>query len=138
MKIIIDANIWISYLIGKKLKDIDFLLLNKNIEIFICTELITEIFSVIQRPKFKRYIFKTDNIEFCKVLLARCNFTTIDTSSSIPIRDPKDAYLLSLAETVGADFIISGDKDLLSIDTDNKFKVMSFKDFMSLNGQNEL
>lgn len=41
-------------------------------------------------------------------------------------------YLLSLAETVNADYIITGDKDLLTLETHKEIKILNFTDFIKL------
>jgi predicted nucleic acid-binding protein len=42
MKIIVDNNIWISFLIGKRLSSLKLLLCNNSCDIYICDELIQE------------------------------------------------------------------------------------------------
>ena len=44
-------------------------------------------------------------------------------------RDAKDDYLLALAIDSKADFLITGDKDLLTIKQIETTKIISFKDF---------
>jgi len=51
LKVIIDTNLWISFLITKSHSQIDNLLINKKIRIIFSEELLTEFFDVIQRPK---------------------------------------------------------------------------------------
>ena len=68
---------------------------------------------------------------FEKLVHTFAYFVKIDHVSKLPIRDSKDLYLLSLCETVPADFILTGDEDLLSVDTKNcNYKIMRFNDFM--------
>ncbi|MDR2683088.1 MAG: putative toxin-antitoxin system toxin component, PIN family [Dysgonamonadaceae bacterium] len=47
-------------------------------------------------------------------------------------RDPKDNFLLSLAQTVQADFLITGDNDLLVLKHHLGTVIISFNDFISL------
>jgi putative PIN family toxin of toxin-antitoxin system len=54
-KIVIDTNIWISFLIGKKLSSLKSLISNQNIQIIISDELIKEIEDVTNRPKLRKY-----------------------------------------------------------------------------------
>ena len=54
-KVVIDTNIWISFLIGKKLSSLKSLRTNKKIQIIISDELIKEIKNVTNRPKLKKY-----------------------------------------------------------------------------------
>lgn len=53
-----------------------------------------------------------------------------DATSKVNIcRDPKDNYLLSLAIDANADFIITGDNDLLILQTVRSSKIISYKEF---------
>jgi predicted nucleic acid-binding protein len=52
-------------------------------------------------------------------------------------RDPKDNYLVPLAIDSKADFLITGDKDLLELNKIGKTIVLNYNDFDSLT-KNEL
>jgi putative PIN family toxin of toxin-antitoxin system len=91
LKVIIDTNLWISYLITKSHSQIDRLLTNKKIRIVFSEELLTEFFDVIQRPKLNKY-FSSDDI---KELLALFDLygDLVKVKSSIEqCRDPKDNF----------------------------------------------
>ena len=47
------------------------------------------------------------------------------------MRDVKDLYLLSLADTIPADYIISGDKDLLVLGKHNETRILDYNSFLS-------
>lgn len=54
-KIIIDTNLWISFLITKDFKKLDDKIKKKLIRIYFSHELIEEFLTVVNRPKFKRF-----------------------------------------------------------------------------------
>lgn len=56
LKLVIDTNVWISYLIGKETKNLEELILDDSIEIYASAKLIEEIFIVLKRPKFSKLI----------------------------------------------------------------------------------
>lgn len=132
MKIIIDTNIWISFVIGKRLVSLRKILTNKDIQIFVCPELLQEFFDVVTRPKLKNYIKKSDILATKELFDTYCKFVEIKHDAKSLIRDLKDLYLLSLAETVDADYIVSGDKDLLILGTYKNAKILNFNDFNEL------
>ncbi len=132
MKIIIDTNIWISFVIGKRLLSLRKILTNKDIQIFVCPELLYEFLDVVSRPKFKNHIKKSDILATKELFDSYCEFVEIKRNAKSSIRDPKDLYLLSLAETVNADYIVTGDKDLLTLETHNSTKILNFNDFSEL------
>jgi predicted nucleic acid-binding protein len=51
-------------------------------------------------------------------------------SSVILSRDKKDNYLLALARDVGADFLITGDKDLLVLKQFENTVIISLTEFL--------
>ena len=53
MKAVIDTNIWISYLLGNLLDEIDELIISKKLKIIVSEEILKELSEVLQRPKFK-------------------------------------------------------------------------------------
>ncbi|MFN0174973.1 MAG: hypothetical protein ACKVU0_10025 [Saprospiraceae bacterium] len=46
--------------------------------------------------------------------------------------DPKDNYLLDLSKTVGADFLVTGDKPLLNLDFYGTTQIISYRKFCEL------
>ncbi len=132
MKIIIDTNLWISFLIGKRLSLLKKLLTNSDITVYVCDELIQEFKDVSQRGKIRKYIFEQDIWDTLKIMDAYCHFVSIKTKAQSPIRDAKDLYLLSLAETVHADYILTGDKDLLVLKAHLQTRILTYSEFSSL------
>jgi len=57
MKVVIDTNIWISYLLGGLLKDLDEKILSKEIKVVVSNEMLKELAEVSNCPKMKRIIF---------------------------------------------------------------------------------
>ena len=112
VKVIIDTNLWISFLIGLKSSSIlRSILTDGKITIVMTDILQQEIMTVASRPKFSRY-FAPDACErLLSFLRLRSEFYPLD---EIPqrCRDPKDDYLLELARVSDADILVSGDEDL--------------------------
>lgn len=57
-KIILDTNLWISFLISKKISQIDNLIESKRIILIFSNELLEEFIDVVSRPKFKKTRFE--------------------------------------------------------------------------------
>lgn len=112
IKVIIDTNVQISFLIGKKLHSIIDYISNGEITIIICSELLQEILEVTSRPKLKKYFPENKVFELINLLETIGELVKI-----IPLHqecnDPKDNFLLDMIEYSGADFLITGDKELL-------------------------
>jgi putative PIN family toxin of toxin-antitoxin system len=111
-RIIIDTNLWISFLLSKKYSFIDKLLNGRKIRLVFCYELFDELIRVIDRPKLQKF-FKSDDKKIVLDIIERyAEYITV-TSNVEVCRDPKDNFLLSLAKDSRADFLITGDNDLL-------------------------
>ncbi|MDR2622398.1 MAG: putative toxin-antitoxin system toxin component, PIN family [Dysgonamonadaceae bacterium] len=135
MNVIIDTNLWISFLIGKRLSVLKSLLTNPDLTIFVCGKLLEEIQYISSKQKIRKYV-GNDDIRDTLVLIDRfCKFVVIQQDAISPVRDIEDLYLLSLADTVRADYIITGDKDLLILHTHNQTKIVTYNDFAEIVGK---
>lgn len=131
LKIIIDTNLWISFIISRKFNLFDDLLFSGNARILFSKELIDEIQQTILKPKLKIY-FGNKALE--KMLLAfEPYIDLIEIKSKVSIcRDPKDDFLLSLAKEGEADYLITGDSDLLDLVKFQKTKIILLTNFLKL------
>jgi len=94
---------------------------------YVCKELIGEYKAVVQRPKLKKYIGEKDVLDTLELMSLYCFCVDIEKPAVSPIRDVKDLYLLSFA-----DYIISGDKDLLVLGKHNETRILDYNSFLSL------
>jgi len=111
-KVIFDTNIWISYLIGHQLGGLTELLRTKKVELVLSEQLRTELTEVTGREKFRKYFSKEKVNELLKLM----DFLGTDYKvSEYPniCRDPKDNFLLALINVSQANFLVTGDQDLL-------------------------
>jgi putative PIN family toxin of toxin-antitoxin system len=111
VRVIFDTNVWISFLIGKRLSKIKQYILDGRITIITCEQLITEIRLVTGREKMKKYFQKDDVEELLELLNIIAEKVEIKPTHFIN-RDPKDNFLLDLIYFSNADYLITGDKDL--------------------------
>lgn len=122
LKVVVDTNIFISALLGsEKSKFIIEKFINGEIDIIITEEIFLEIVETLKDKKFSEVINKEDLKNLIELL-------KIDATWVIPkekidaCRDAKDNIILECAISGNADFIITGDNDLLSL---KKFKKIS-------------
>lgn len=114
IKVIIDTNVWISFLIGKKLHSIIDHISNGEITIIISSELIQEILDVTSRPKLKKYFPQNKVFELINLLETIGELVEIKPTH-LECIDPKDNFLLDMIEYSNADFLVTGDKELLKL-----------------------
>jgi hypothetical protein len=129
-RVILDTNLLISFLISQKLDAIDNLLLQGKLTLLFSNELIEEFITVASRTKFKKY-FSNEDIR--KLLTFFDSYgKLISISSSITIcRDYKDNFLLNLAIDGKADFLVTGDDDLLCLGKIENTPIVTFNQFIS-------
>jgi predicted nucleic acid-binding protein len=108
-KIIIDTNLWISFLLTNHYSKLDSLFINGHVKLLFSQELLEEFIAVTQRPKLE----VKENVDIC--------------------RDPKDNFLLALAQASKATHLLTGDKDLLSLKIFGKTKILTLSSFLKEN-----
>lgn len=128
-RVILDTNLWISFLISKQLDFIDDLLFDENIKLIFSKELIEEFLTVAKRPKFEKY-FTDDKISDLLKLFDKYAKLIEVFSKTDECRDLKDNFLLNLAIDGKADYLITGDSDLLVIKKIKKTKIITWMDFI--------
>ena len=90
-----------------------------------------EFILVVQRPKFLKYFTEEDVQDLLTVFDSYGEVVEV-TSEVDACRDPKDNFLLALAKDSQADFLITGDKDLLVLKQFENTQILSFVDFIKL------
>ncbi len=130
IKVIVDVNIWISFLIGRKLQRIFDVLIKPQIRLVFSKELLDELYDVSQRPKFKKYFSSSDKVtELLEFLPLIGEMVVLPDMIMKRCRDCKDDYLLELAKVSNADFLVTGDKDLLIIKTIGDCQIVTAREF---------
>ena len=127
-KVIVDSNIWISFLIGKCLKNLQEYIDSQTVLIVTCNEQIQELTEVFKKPKIKKYFTQEQIREFLELLNESSVNVVIKTKTEL-CRDLKDNYLISLAIDSNANFLITGDKDLLILNKVKNTQMIKFNDF---------
>ena len=130
MKILFDTNLWISFMIGKRLATLPDVLCRHDVVVYMSEQQLAEIRAVISRPKFDKLISAETRYLFFEMVNDVCLFTDITIEAKSDIRDPKDLYLLSMAESVPVDYIVSGDKDLTELGCHAGIPILRYSEFL--------
>ncbi len=131
-RIVIDTNLWISFLLTNNYSRLDRLFTDHLIILLFSQTLLNEFIEVSHRPKFRKYFALTDLQDVLNQIRNQAEF--IDVTSEIEIcRDPKDNFLLSLAKDGNATHLITGDKDLLDIKVFGKTKIVTIANYFLKN-----
>lgn len=131
MRVVIDTNIWISYLLGGLLSELDEWILSKKVKIIISHRMLKEFSEVINRPKFKT-LFTPERVKELFALLDGYAVVVSPTQRVDICRDPKDNLLLEAALEGKADYLVTGDNDLLALDPFNNIRILQPADFREI------
>jgi putative PIN family toxin of toxin-antitoxin system len=102
-----------------------------NNKLFFCKELHSELYDVAYRTKFNKF-FSKENVDFLFEIIDE-SVEFIELVSEVDIcRDAKDNYLLALAKDSNADYLITGDKDLLTLEEFEGTKIIKIADYKEI------
>ena len=119
MRVVLDANVWISAAIssGPSRRIVHTWLAEQPFEVILCPRLLDEVRHVLtERPRLRAWISQADAELFVATLTTLTDLAPDPPPGAALTRDPNDDYLIDLARTHHADVIVSGDADLLEWD----------------------
>jgi hypothetical protein len=87
--------------------------------------------TVIKRPKFRRFFNLEETENLIDIIQEYAQFIEV-TSEVTLCRDVKDNFLLSLSKDSQADYLITGDKDLLELKEFESTKILTMTEFISI------
>ena len=130
MKVLFDNNIWISFLIGKRLNTLLDVFCRPDVAVCYCDELEREFLDVAHRPKIQRYVSEAQTERIHRLMTQYCERFIVGDTSGLTNRDPKDVYILALAERVPVDYIVSGDHDLTDLGSHAGIPILTYNAFL--------
>lgn len=129
-RIIVDTNLWISFLLTRDQPKLDAIIAHQNATLVFSQELIDEFIEVSQRPKFRKYFDLADVEQLLFRISQIAEFISVTSNITI-CRDSKDNFLLSLAFDGLATHLITGDKDLLVLEKFGTTKIVTITSYLS-------
>ena len=96
-------------------------------------ELADELNDVLSRPRFDRYADREIREEFLQDLVRQAESVVV-TERVRACRDPKDDKILELAVNGNADFIVTGDDDLLVMNPFRDIEIVRPAEFLTVVG----
>ncbi len=132
VRIVLDTNWYISASINRKSRrTLHHLLIDEQLQILYADRLLEEFSEVIYRPKFEKIITSEQVKRFIRLILPILEHVELKTPVVLS-RDPKDNYLLSLSKDGDADYLVTGDPDLLIIGQFGKTKIVTMAEFQQV------
>jgi putative PIN family toxin of toxin-antitoxin system len=132
LRIVVDVNILISALLFPHSKpDLALQKAQDTGEILMSFPIWTELENVIARPKFNRYIQLEKREQFLRDLYQTITPINDILEKITDCRDTKDNKYLELAVTGKAEYLITGDNDLLVLNPFRGIKIIKPDDFLA-------
>ncbi len=118
MILVLDCNIWVSLTINRR-------------QIASCEALRSEITAVLARPKLRKFV-PLESVP--KVAKLHDLITKTYKLADIPkiVSDNKDNYLFALCAKSKADYLVSGDKIVLQINSHGQTKMITLSELERL------
>jgi len=129
--IVADTNVLVSALLGKSLRIFLDKLIKDKFELVFSEATFEELFAVLNRSKFERYLSKSDIEEFRELLSYHSQLVTT-TETIFDCRDPKDNIFLECAAEGAVDYIVSGDPDLLVLRSFRSIPIVTPAEFLNI------
>jgi hypothetical protein len=133
VKAVLDPNVLVSAVISPRGVPAQILDAwgDERFELVISLAVLDELRDVLLRPSLRRWVTAEEAVEYVNGLEDDADLVPDPAKVPAISRDPKDDYLLALARSAGADYIVSGDQDLTSL-TELQPPVLTPRAFLEL------
>jgi putative PIN family toxin of toxin-antitoxin system len=101
--------------------------------ILLSTPVLLELAEVLSRRKLNKYVLEEERMRFLVALLKETELIAV-TETVTDCRDAKDNKFLELAISGKADYIVSGDNDLLVLNPFRGIPVLTPREFLNQAG----
>ena len=114
VQVVVDTNVLVSALVGHGRPRALVSLLLEEHTILSSTELLAELSDVLSREKFTT-VRRSQVNEFLSILTSKVVIVKTKSIPKIVAQDPDDDVVLAVASGAEAQYVISGDRHLLSL-----------------------
>ncbi len=132
IRVVLDTNWYISATISKKSRRTFYeLITDAGITILFCDKILEEYNQVIRRDKFKKIITTHHASRFINLIIPKLENIEIE-SELTGSRDLNDNFLLSLSNDGSADYLVTGDADLLILRKTGSTQILTLGEFLEI------
>jgi uncharacterized protein len=132
MKIVFDTNILISALITTgKPRELLHKATEGQIQLILSKDILKELSEVSNDPRIRKYADQDDKIAFLKIIDKVAKLTKVKSRFKAVKDDPDDDVVLRTAFDGKADYIVSGDKHLLSLGAFRGIKILTVDEMLT-------
>ncbi len=137
LRILLDTNVYVSaILFNGKPRQILQELVDEKIKAYISNEILKELEDTFSKPKFSL------TNDFIQIVLTEIREITklvsiTPLNNYLDLRDRDDYHILEAAYSAKVDYLITGDKDLLSLEKILDFMIVSPDEYLRIKEENE-
>jgi uncharacterized protein len=134
LRCVFDTSVLVSALLlknSKPRKALDFA--QGSGKILLSFAVLAELYDVLSRKQFRRYINEEDIRRFLAALTREAQWVDINVRI-VACRDPKDDKFLELAECGRAEYIVTGDADLIVLHPFRGIQILTPRAFLEVLG----
>lgn len=133
MKVVFDSNVLVSALIKSgKSRELLFRVVEKRIHLVLSRSILEEFLEVTENPKIRKYVDKNDVIAFLRVLGSIITVVKVKSAFEVVKEDPEDDIVLRTAYDGKVEYIVSGDKHLLSLKEFRRIKIVTINQMLDM------
>ncbi len=132
MIVVLDTNVLLSAALRDRLPErvVLFVATHSDLQWLVTSEILGEYAEVLHRPKFK-FSVETRN-HWLEVTRLRTVLAESPPTDRCLLRDPKDEPILAAAMAHHADYLVTGDRDLLDVRATLSIRVVTVAEFAKL------
>ena len=133
MKIVLDTNVLISALIkvGKP-RELVLKIAKGKVQLVLSREILDEFIQVTEDPRIRKYIEEDTKIKFLNTIGNISSVVRVKSKLRVVKEDPDDDILLRTAHDGKANYIVSGDRHLLSLKKFRKIEIVTVAQMLEL------
>ena len=132
MKVVLDTNVLISALIkAGKPRELFFRLAEEKM-LILSRQILEEFLEVAEDPRVKKYVKEQETAAFLNSLRDATKIVEVKSKFRAVKEDPDDDVFVNTAYDGKADYIVSGDKHLLSLGEFRGTKIVTVDEMLKL------
>jgi len=133
MKIVLDANVLISALIKSgKPRELLFKIVEKKTQLVLSRDILEEFLEITEDSRIRKYVDEDDVIAFLRVVGNIATMVKVRSMFKVVKEDPDDDIVLKTAHDGKAEYIVSGDKHLLSLKEFRKVRIVTVNQMLDI------
>lgn len=133
IKVILDANIYVSFFLtgGETIASVFALWKRGEFEVFTSIDIVAEVYRIFRYPKIQKRITSVDQKALTRMVEDLVERVYPQERTHV-LRDPDDEKYLEAASACDADYLVTGDRDLLSLKNFGTTRIVSPKEFVEI------